>query len=469
MNRETILIRCNAAAGAPTGATRHVDIGSLIDDRPDERVFRVHGSAFTSEDVFDAEMALIFEKTWVFLGHESEVAQPHDWLATSIGRQPVLVMRDGAGVLRAVHNSCSHRGALLTSSTCGNKRVHVCPYHAWSYGSDGRNLSINGKATGAYVPAFEARSQDLRPIARFGNYRGFLFGSLAAAVPPLEEHLGPARAFIDLLVDQGEHGIELIPGRVRYTFNANWKWQIENATDSYHFQSAHSTYIDTLERQKRKADEAGTKLTDTHVSSYVGFAQHRREIGRGAFDLGSGHSAMWGPTPTPEARPLHQSLEALQARVGETRAKWMLYTRNVNIWPNLQLYDNIASLIGMIRPVSAGCTEMITYCVGPKGEAPDARKRRIRHCEQFLNLGIANPDDIACYEACQTGLARQPDAWVDYARGMAIVQNGPSPHGAEIGIQPHEWVFGGFDLGDETGHQHGFRQWRHLMSAEAGA
>ena len=72
----------------------------LIDDRPDDGVFRVHRDIFTDPRIFAAELKHIFEGGWVFLGLEAQAAGPHDFFTTMVGRVPVLVQRDGAGVLR---------------------------------------------------------------------------------------------------------------------------------------------------------------------------------------------------------------------------------------------------------------------------------------------------------------------------------------------------------------------------------
>jgi len=439
-------------------------IDSLIDDRPDDGVFRVHRDALCDPAIFDLEMTHIFESTWVFLGHESEIARPHDFMTTRIGRQNILVMRDGEGTARAFYNSCRHRGSLLCLQHRGNRGSHVCPYHGWTFDSTGKLANLTNREFGAYTPAFEAAEHDLIPIARFDTYRGLMFGSLRADVPPLREHLGDVTTFVDLIHDQSPHGFELVPGRITYTFEANWKWQIENLTDSYHFPFTHGTYLGVLQRQVTRHRKSGDEA-DSGVSSYANMRQMRGQMGRGCFDLGNGHSAMWGHTPNPLGRPTYLSKDEIFARVGETRGSWMLYTRNLNVYPNLQFHDNIASALVVIRPLKVDRTEVIAYCIGPKGESAEARRRRIRHCEEFLNFGVANPDDLACYEACQAGFADHPDMWMDYARGMGVYEHGPGPHAAEIGIRPKGSVFGPFDMGDETGHQHGFREWRRLLKA----
>ncbi|HEX2542443.1 MAG TPA: Rieske 2Fe-2S domain-containing protein [Caldimonas sp.] len=107
-------------------------------------------------------------------------------------------MRDQDGALHCVHNSCRHKGALVCHERRGNRRVHVCRYHGWSYDSRGCNVAIKDKAAGDYAAAFDADSHHMQPVARFAEYRGFLFASLSSDVPALEDHLGDTRGFIEL-------------------------------------------------------------------------------------------------------------------------------------------------------------------------------------------------------------------------------------------------------------------------------
>ncbi len=119
----------------------------------------------------------------------------------------------------------------------------VCPYHGWTYDSAGKNLDVRDRKHGQYSPVFDRDSHDLAPIAHFGNYRGFLFGTLNPDAATLDAYLGDTRFFLDLVIDQSPHGIELVPGSSTYTFNGNWKLQIENCVDVYHVLSAHSSFV----------------------------------------------------------------------------------------------------------------------------------------------------------------------------------------------------------------------------------
>lgn len=432
-------------------------VARLIDDRPEEGVFRLHRDVFRDEALFELEIRHIFESTWVFLGLESELAKPNDYLTTTIGRQPVVVMRAADGRLGAYLNSCRHRGARICHLDRGNKRTHVCTYHGWAYDSGGKCVLVTDKDQGCYTDAFHTQSHDLAALPRFGNYRGFLFGSLSADVPSLEDHLGPSRAFLDLFVDQGPDGIEAVPGRVTFTFGANWKTQIENATDSYHFSSTHASYVGVLGRRSKR---------DATPSVYAGIAKPQAEMTRGSFDLGRGHSVLYGPTPDPTARPLALSLPEVEARVGKVRTKWMLYMRNMTVFPNLQISENIAPQLRILRPLSVGLTEMTAWCVGPKGEPAEARRRRIRHYEEFFNpSGLATPDDVATYEDCQAGFGAHAIEWQQaYARGQTILKQGADEHAKELGIEPVSSMHGPFRVGDETCHQSAYREWLRLIT-----
>lgn len=433
-------------------------VRALIDDRPEDGVFRVHRDVFRDPWLFELEMRYLFERNWVFLGLESQVAKPFDFLTTAIGRQPVVVMRDNGGTLRAFINSCRHRGALVAHTESGNRKFHTCTYHGWVYDAGGKNVNLKAKKQGAYTPAFDAESHDLAEIPRFANYRGFLFGSLSGDVPPIEQWLGGAAQFIDLFVDQGPEGLEAVPGRLTFTFDANWKTQIENATDSYHFTNTHASYIGVLGRKRERATSEG--------SAYASIGS-KGDLKRGAFDLGHGHSAFWGEIPNPEARPLYLERDAVRERVGDTRLKWMFYTRNMTVFPNLQLSENIAPQLRIIRPLAVDKTEMLTFCVGPKGESSEARRRRLRHYEEFFNpTGLATPDDVATYQDCQDGFRGEFIAWQQaYARGMAVLRHGPCDKSAELGFQPLSWLEGTMEMGDETAQQPAYREWQHQLLA----
>lgn len=433
-----------------------IEACKLVDDRPDEGVFRVHSEIFRSPEVFALEMQHIFEANWVYLGIEAQIPKIHDYYTTYIGRQPIIVSRGQDGQVRAFINSCRHRGALVCHLSMGNSAVHTCHYHGWVYASDGKNLDVKLKKQGGYSPAFEEESHDLTPVARFANYRGFLFGSLNPAVDTLEEYLGDAAMFLDLLVEQGSEGLEVLPGVVTYTYNGNWKMQVENTGDVYHFTSTHPSYLRILSKRQEK---------ESMKSTYQGFKA--LELKRGAFCFKNGHSVMWGNNPTPEARPIFFDIDKIRERVDEVKLKWMFYVRNVNIFPNAQFAENASLQMRFIRPLAPDKTEVTTYCLAPKGESKQARQLRIRQYEEFFNpSGLATPDDAVTFEDCQLGPQSDAVTWHQgYMRGMKFRVWGANDEARELGVHPEHSVSGSFELGDETVFHGPYRRWLKSMRA----
>jgi len=435
------------------------DIAHLIDDRPADGIFRVHRDVFRRDDVFAREMARFFHGGWVFVAHASQLPEPLDYLTVSLGRQPLVVMRGQDGTLRCFHNSCRHKGALVCHRRRGNRRTHVCHYHGWAYGSDGRNLGVKGKAQGDYPPAFDDDSHDLQPVARFAEYRGFLFASLTAEAPPLEEYLGDIRRFIDMAVDQSEAGLEIVPGAVTYTYRANWKLQLENSTDAYHFTSTHPSYLRLLDRRSGMVGR-----TDVEAAIWQAGGGKREEM-MGSFGFPNGHALVWTTSPV-ENHPLYARLSELRARVGDTRAQWMLRTRQCNVFPNLQLASNAALQMRVIRPLAVDLTEITSYCLAPVGEGAEQRRQRLRQYEDFFNpSGLATPDDTVTFEDCQRGFESGEIEWQQgYARGMSRVVRGVDGHAAELGIAPDTSISGPFEMSDETVFHALYRNWSRKLT-----
>jgi phenylpropionate dioxygenase-like ring-hydroxylating dioxygenase large terminal subunit len=451
--------------GNPTRIPALPDFSRLIDDRPDSGVFRIHRDAYRDVDVFEREIERIFEGGWVFVAHASQVPEPHDFLAVQVGRAPLLVMRDALGRLGCFHNTCPHKGAQVVARAAGRRKVHACPYHGWSFASDGHLIAIKDRDVGAYAPAFDDVSHDLRRVAAFAEYRGFLFASLGADVPSLEEWLGDTRVFIDMVVDQSPEGIELVPGRVAYTFAGNWKLQLENTLDAYHLTSVHPSFFRLLDRRA-----TATARTDATPAIWQTGSGGRVEEEMGAFGFAQGHALVWTRTPV-ERHPLYPDRERLAERVGSVRADWMMRTRQFNLFPNLQLASNAALQMRVIRPLAVDLTEIISYCVAPRGESPEARTRRIRQYEDFFNpSGMATPDDTVIFESSQRGFAARAVEWQQGAeRGAALVVTGADRHAVELGVSPATSMHAPFSVADETIYRTLYRAWHARLGDRAAA
>ncbi|MBT2189043.1 aromatic ring-hydroxylating oxygenase subunit alpha [Sphingobium nicotianae] len=435
----------------------------LVDDRPAEGVFRVNRALFSDPELFDLEMKHVFESGWVFLGMASQAADLHDYFTTRIGRIPVIVARGKDGVLRCFVNSCPHKGARIATQPSGNARLFACPYHSWTFDSSGACKNVKWHNAGAYGQGFTEEDHDLAPIARFGEYRGFLFGSLSADVPSLDDHLGEARHMLDLVADQSDEGLELVPGRVRFTFAANWKMQLENCSDQYHFTSTHPSLIKVLER--RAAGENGAAVKSSLAGADFWKGGDEGIVG-GSYIFEHGHVVTWGRMEPNPSQALYSSHTALLEKFGADRTAWMFNMRNLSLFPNAQVAVNASTQLRVIRPIAHNLTEMETWCLVPKGESAEARRLRIRQYEDFFNpTGMAIADDNAVYEECQTGMTGQDGPWLQgHARGLAATRKGGNDLSDRLGMEPVSSVAGPSQLADETLFQGYYHAWLDRMS-----
>lgn len=429
---------------------------SYVDDRPAENVFRVRRDIFTDPDLFQLEMKRVFGGTWVFIGLEAQIPKPNDYFSHWIGLTPVLVIRDANGTVGAYFNACPHKGTLLVHKEHGNAKNHVCAYHGWSFDSSGKNINIKDKETVSYPPAFDRESHDLKPIARVATYGGLIFGSLSDQVHPIEDYLGDLRTFIDLAMEQGPQGMEIVPGRAVYTYRGNWKLQMDNGMDAYHLTSTHSAFMDVM--IKRAAGDG--YLTARQYDWQTRFSQKM-----GILTFPYGHAVNWMNLAEPEKRPIFPVIDEIRARVGEMKAKWMLKGRSVTLFPNVQIADQTSLLLRTFRPISVDLTEMKVFCIAPIGEAPDRRAWRLRQFEDFFNAtGLATPDDATVYEDVQRGCVADSATYLQgYYRGLGNLGTGPDDIADELGIHPVASQYGNFDAYYETGLHSQYREWLRLM------
>lgn len=305
-----------------------------VQEDPATGVFRCRRDIFTDPELFALEIKHIFEGGWLYLAHESQVPEINDYYTTWIGRQPVVITRDKQGTLHGLVNACAHRGAMLCRRKQGNKGSFTCPFHGWTFSNAGKLLKVKDGKTGAYPDSFDCDgSHDLKRLARFENYRGFLFGSLSDAVPELSDYLGETRVIIDQMVDQAPQGLEVLRGSSSYVYDGNWKLQIENGADGYHVSSVHWNYSATMGRRNYEAE--GTRTVDANGWS--------KSLG-GVYAFDHGHILLWTRLLNPEVRPVHAHREALAERLGQARADFIVdQTRNLCLYPNVYLMDQFST------------------------------------------------------------------------------------------------------------------------------
>jgi benzoate/toluate 1,2-dioxygenase alpha subunit len=400
---------------------------ALVEDSADG-LFRCDRAIFTDVGFFELEMEHLFEGNWVYLAHESQIPNKNDYFTTWMGTQPIFIARGRDNELNAFINACSHRGAMLCRYKRGNKSTFTCPFHGWTFSNSGKLLKVKDPNGAGYPEQFDNEgSHDLKKVARFEAYRGFLFGSLNPDVKPLAEHLGEAAKFIDMMVDQAPDGLEVLRGSSSYIYDGNWKLQAENGADGYHVSSVHWNYIATTSRRNAESDDV--KATDLSKMS---------KLKGGYYSFENGHMVVWSRFADPTTRPAYAHLDQLTAKHGGAKAQWMVENlRNLCLYPNLYLMDQMSSQLRVTRPLAVDKTEVTIYCIAPKNEPAEERVRRIRQYEDFFNAsGMATPDDLEEFRACQQAYMAKAMRWNDLSRGATHWIEGADEAAQAIDLHP---------------------------------
>src|SRR6202522_751871 len=194
---------------------------------------------YTDPEIFELEMQTIFARSWLFLCHESQIPEPGDFFQSVMGRDNVLVVRQRDGSIKAMLNTCAHRGNAVCRAEEGNDRNFLCTYHGWSYGIDGRLNGVPGFKT-FYDGQLDKSRHGLAQVAQVASYKGFVFGTHDASAPPLEEFLGATGQLgLDQIAARGD--MVVARGIQKCIIDCNWKIAVDNLFDWYHPQITHAS------------------------------------------------------------------------------------------------------------------------------------------------------------------------------------------------------------------------------------
>lgn len=239
----------SAPAEAPTAADRGRTLdGVALTLGPDDGPMPAR--AYTSPAFYEAELEHVFPGAWMFVGHEQWAAAPGDYMAETVGSEPVIVVRDLDGELRAYSNVCPHRASLLAEGRGNCGRRLVCPYHGWTFELDGRLTGVPRRHQ--FEPPIDPARLGLRPL-RLDVWEGLVFVNVSGDAPPLGDYLEDVPRLL------GAHRIAEM-GLGAYLDDhiaANWKLVMDNAICDYHLSMVHGSSIAALVDLDGVRDRAG--------------------------------------------------------------------------------------------------------------------------------------------------------------------------------------------------------------------
>jgi phenylpropionate dioxygenase-like ring-hydroxylating dioxygenase large terminal subunit len=352
-------------------------------------------------------MERIFHRGWVFVGHESEIPRPGDFVTRTLGRQPVILARSrdaGVGVLL---NRCMHRGTMVCTATYGHTRTFQCSYHGWTYDVGGDLLGVS--YPGGYA-SLDKRSRGLLHAPRVEAYRGFVFASLGVEGISLAEHLGLATRLIDRSCDLSPEGeVELTAHWVRHRCPANWKMLPENDSDGYHLGFVHLALFKTVEHaqyQRVVGDERAIKAVV-------------RDWGRGhiEIDWSPGYERPFEWLGNASGAAVAEYVGQMERRDGQATARRRLLEGPAHafIFPNLFLGE---TNIAIVEPIDVAESVHWHTPMFLKG-VPQLNSRLLRMAEAGMGpASFLMPEDLTVASRNQLGLEARGNEWIELTRGL---------------------------------------------------
>ncbi len=383
----------------------------------------VHRDVYTSEAVFDLEMARLFTRAWVYVGHASQVAGIGDFFTTTIGTAPVVMVRHTDGSIRVLHNRCPHKGTRVANEMCGNVgRFFRCPYHAWSFRTDGSIAAI--PLPGGYEQTDfkgSAAAQGMTPVGAVQVYREFVFARIAAEGIGFEDYFGDSLSSLDNMVDRAPGGrLEVAGGVLRYLHKCNWKMLVENLTDTCHPMVAHESSAGTAKAMWER-EPAGTPRHPA-VEIYAPFMspyQFYEGMGIRVWPNGHGHTGVHHSIHS-DYSAIPGYFDQLAATHGEARAKAVLdeNRHNTVYFPNMTMKGPIQAL-RIFKPLAADRTMVESWTFRLVG-APDQLLARTLMYSRLINAPTSpvGHDDLEMYERAQDSLHSDANPWVNMQRLM---------------------------------------------------
>lgn len=336
----------------------------------------IDGRIYTDQALFEQELERIFGRCWVYVAHVSELREPGDFRTVMVGRNPVLVVRDVDGQLRAMYNRCRHRAATVCQDPSGNSRQFQCIYHGWTYDTRGRLLGVTDPS--GYDGAVSSEGLGLVEVAALDTVHGFVFVRLGEDGPTLAEHLGGVADYMRRFCEVAPDGeIDVFGGVQRSRFDANWKLALENGVDSYHPAYLHRTVLPkSIRASYHQEEEVPGEVLDVD--------------GHGVLDM----------TDCPPLVPGGPPESALY----------------LSIFPNLVL---VRAQIRVVQPMAVDRTHIHTQAVRLRGLPDDVNEERLRvHEFAFGPAGVIGADDYEAFERVQAGVGARAAEPMLVSRGL---------------------------------------------------
>ncbi len=269
------------AMHSPTLTTADVErISQGYHPEPD-RSHSLRAEAYTDESWDAIDRAAIFARTWQWVCHVEKLREPGNYVTVDIAGQPIVVVRDRSGDLRAFYNVCKHRAHELVQGSGTTKNL-VCPYHAWTYGLDGQ-LKASRRAD--QLPGFDQGSICLDGV-QVEEFGGFVYANLDPNAAPLSAQAPDLAAEIARWAPDVAN--LTLAKRLTYRINSNWKNVIDNFLECYHCHIAHKEFVDLVDMDTYEVKTHG--IWSSHFADAGGHPNSAYDVSEATVKV---HAVWW--------------------------------------------------------------------------------------------------------------------------------------------------------------------------------
>lgn len=337
----------------------------------------VRREIFTDRRIYDEEQEKIFSRSWLFVGHENQIASPGDYILGRMGEESVIVTRDEKGKIHVLLNNCRHRGMRVCRYDRGNTSFFSCPYHGWTFSNEGKLVKVP-KLDSAYHKKLDPSKWGLVE-ARAHVHRGTIWATWNQDGPSFEEYMGSSLFFFDAFIgmyDGGEGEWEAFGGIIKWKIPCNWKFGAENFSGDYYHNFSHSS------ADRVSFSPSGQKGRHTYDPVTRAEAPYRLNI---AVDK-TGHTALGqlfkgdhDYVPIYQEMPIVEEYfrQAFYKRREKLKEKARWFPHHGTIFPNLS-YSRVTMSIASWHPSGPNETEVWRIFLVPK-DAPTEVKDVMRH------------------------------------------------------------------------------------------
>ncbi len=362
---------------------------------------------FVNQDIYQQELEQVFARAWLLVGHESQIPNPNDFYISRMGEESVILTRDRQDKIHVLLNTCRHRGMKVCRYDEGNTPVFSCPYHGWSYSTDGNLVSVPGELIGvpqfatAYHGELEKEQWGLISVPKMHIYKGLIWACWDKDAPDWDDYMGDMRICLDDMLDSRdgrEGGAEFIPGVQKWILPSNYKFATENFIgDGYHGIS-HRSEILIGTGPGGPGSERHAMDANRPSGGSISFPK----LGHGTLGSPLHQDYDWFPVfeapnhPSENTRVIAEYFEEVKRKRRERIGDKRIISSGVgSVFPNMSYHSRFPRTIALWHPNGPQSTEGWRLTVVDK-DAPDEVKDMLRRYSLRYSGpgGLTEEDDM---------------------------------------------------------------------------